>query len=114
MPRQALRSTAVSLLLITGLAGIASAQTPEPSEAARSAPADLAPADSAANIAADAPRSGWLYVLPVIAYTPETKLILGASAGRFGIFAGGISREFSGHQQIGQGVGTQTVGTMQK
>ena len=82
MPRQAVRLTTILWLLVTGLAGAVVAQTPEPSEAARTAPAD-----SAANIAADAPRSGWLYVLPVVAYSPETKFIFGASAGRYHRFS---------------------------
>jgi len=29
------------------------------------------------------PRSGWLYVLPVISYSPETRFAFGGSAGRF-------------------------------
>ena len=62
----------------SGAAAGAAAQAPAPSE-----PARIAPADSAANIAADAPRSGWLYVLPVVAYSPETKLVFGASTGRY-------------------------------
>jgi outer membrane protein assembly factor BamA len=77
MPRPHLRLGAVSLLLIAA-AGAALAQMPQPSE-----PARIAPADSAAHLPPDAPRSGWLYVLPVIAYSPETALVFGGSAGRY-------------------------------
>ena len=82
MSRQVFRSSVASLLALACLAGTMHAQTPAPGEAARTAPAD-----SAANLAADAPRSGWLYVLPVIAYSPETKFIFGASAGRYHRFS---------------------------
>ncbi len=81
MVRRSIGLAAYVLLLLI-IAGDADAQTPAPSEAAR-----IAPADSAANVAADAPRGGWLYVLPVIAYSPETKFVFGASAGRYHRFS---------------------------
>jgi outer membrane protein assembly factor BamA len=47
-------------------------------------PADPAGAPEAATAAQPRlARSGWLYVLPVAAYSPETKFAFGASAGRF-------------------------------
>jgi outer membrane protein assembly factor BamA len=81
MRRPTARLVVATILLLGSLlllSGDAAAQVPPPSDAARAAPAD-----SAAHLPPGAPRSGWLYILPVVAYSPETKLVLGASAGRY-------------------------------
>jgi outer membrane protein assembly factor BamA len=78
MTRLARMSVLALVLAVSVLTGDAHAQTARRSDAARAA----AP-DSAANVAAEAPDSGWLFVLPVVAYSPETKFAFGASAGRY-------------------------------
>ncbi|HOX26002.1 MAG TPA: BamA/TamA family outer membrane protein [Candidatus Krumholzibacteria bacterium] len=78
MRRLRLLLTWLALVPLAGTTAPARAQTPEPSEAMRAVPAD-----SAADVAETPPRSGWYYVLPVVAYSPETKFAFGATAARY-------------------------------
>ena len=69
---------ALSLLLAVSPAG---AEDPTPPPASGSSPDQAASGVSTAEPTPE--RSGWLYILPVVAYSPETKFAFGGSAGRF-------------------------------
>ena len=75
---QRLVITILAFLLIAGFQATSTS-------AQEQAPADTlfaAPTDSVAQ-AMPKPRSGWLFILPIVAYTPETEFAFGATAGRY-------------------------------